>query len=112
MQMGLRGYGEDERYTNNIDPKKKYTVSIWARAEGKAVSGPAITVGIYSNNRRKIIGEMQVDISKCKGKTYKRFSLPPMVLDDDVTMFIAPTARPADQVSAIYIDKITLIRQK
>ena len=112
MQMGLRGYGEDERYTNNVDPKKKYIVSIWARAEGKASSGPAITVGIYSNNRRKIIGEMQVDISKCKGKKYRRFSLPALILDDDVTMFIAPTARPAEEISAIFIDKITLIRQK
>jgi len=112
MQMGLHGYGEDDRYTNNTDAKQKYIISIWARTEGKAANGTAFTAGIYSNNRRKIIGEITVDVKRTRGKKYKCISFPAMVLDNDVTMFIAPPARNPGEVKSVFIDKITLIRKK
>ena len=111
MQMGLRGYDEKEYLPNNVILKKKYIVSIWARTEGTASSGTAFTAGIYSNNKRKIIGETAVDMSRSKGKKYKRFSFKPMELDNDVTIFIAPPAGKPGEVESVFIDKITLIRQ-
>lgn len=109
-QLSLLGYGEASKdFTSNPEgEKKKYTVSIYAKAEGNADNGNAINFGIYSHNRRKEIGFCTIPLAELKCGQYKKFSLPAMTLDNDLSLFISPTNRPITELESIYVDKIVL----
>ena len=109
-QLGLHGYGVKDLYSNHIDKKQKYIVSVYVRAEGAATDGDAIVFGIYSNNRRKVIGTRSIALKYCKGKVFRKFPLVPMTLDDDVSLFVAPANRKLEEVQAIYLDKVTVVK--
>ncbi|MBP1583835.1 MAG: hypothetical protein J6866_07755, partial [Victivallales bacterium] len=92
--------------------KKKITALIYARAEGDADTGAAISFGIYSHSSRRELVSMTIPLSEAKGAEYKCFSLPPTAVDNDLSFFVAPPARPADELARIFIDKIVMVREE
>jgi len=89
----------------------KYTVSIYARAEGDADTGTAICFGIFSLNKGKELACLEIPLNEAKGSNYKRFSFPTMELGQNLLFYITPPNRPLDEVSRIFIDKITIVRE-
>jgi len=89
----------------------KYNVSIYARAEGDADTGTAIRFGIFSLNKGKELACLEIPLNEAKGSNYKRFSFPTMELGQNLLFYITPPNRPLDEVSRIFIDKITIVRE-
>ena len=109
-QMGMLGYGENSKdfTVDKEGVKKKYTVSVYARAEGDSDNGDAINAGIYSHNQRKVLARFNIPLKDAKGMEYKRFVFPPLELDNDISLFIAPPCRPAAELKYIFVDKIVM----
>ena len=113
-QLGMVGCSDPNMdFTNDREGvKKKITALIYARAEGESDTGAAISFGIYSHSSRRELVSMTIPLSEAKGSEYKCFSLTPTAVDNDLSFFVAPPARPAVELARIFIDKIVMVREE
>ena len=106
-------YGLAEKvYANGVEEVKKYKIYVRVRAEGKVNFGNAMYFGVYSHNKGQTQISRPIPLSACNGDKYQVFELPAMKMDNNIAVFFSPGNRPENELKYIYIDNITLIREK
>ena len=73
------------------------------RCEAKTKSGPAMTLGIYDYRTKRGIASRGVEVKQCAGDKYYD-------LGGQMIFWVAPPNRP-DEVTAVYVDRIFMIRK-
>jgi uncharacterized protein DUF4838/glycosyl hydrolase family 67 len=82
-----------------------------ARVEATGTDGVAMTMGMYDTRKRKGLAERRIPVADVSDGEYQVFDLGAHDVDGEINVWIAPTARP-DEVQAVYVDRIYLIREK
>ncbi len=90
------------------NPWRCYAV---ARCEAKAGSGAAMTMGLYDSVAKKSVTHRAITVEQSAGDTYRVFDLGSYDLHGGMYFWVAPPKRP-DEVNAVYVDRIFLIREK
>lgn len=80
------------------------------RAEATATSGKAMTLGIYDKEAKKGVVSRAVKIEDLKGDGYQTIDLGAHELDAGRYFWAAPPKRPGE-VTAVYVDRIILVRE-
>ena len=109
--LPLHGLAE-KKFTNNVEEIQRYIVNIAVRADADTNSGNALYFGVYSHNLGQTMISKPVPLAACRGGEYRIFSLPAMKLDNDIAIWISPGNRPYGEMRAIYLDRITIVREK
>jgi hypothetical protein len=84
---------------------------VFARCDAKAAAGPGIRIGLYDTAAHATIGLIEPTIEESAGKEYKPFDLGVHKLGSTIYFWIAPSNNP-DQVEAVYVDRVVLVRQR
>lgn len=87
-----------------------WRVVVFARCDAKAPSGPAMQIGLYDTAAGKSLGRVGPTIEESAGKEYKPFDLGTHKLGSTMYFWVAPSSNP-DQVEAVYVDRVVLVRQ-
>jgi hypothetical protein len=82
-----------------------------ARVEATGTEGVAITMGIYDAQNRKGLAHRNVAAAEVSDGEYRVFDLGAHNVDGGIYVWVAPTARP-EEVQAVYLDRVYLIREK
>lgn len=82
-----------------------------ARCEASATGGPAMTMGIYDYTAKRNVAHRQVSVEEAIGEGYRVFDLGTQKLTKGMSFWIAPPKRPGE-VTAVFVDRIFLIRDK
>ena len=88
-----------------------WRVHVVARCDAKAKDGVAMTMGIYDTIARKGVTHRAVKIEEAAGKDYRVFDLGAHVLHAGIYVWIAPP-KAADRVTAVFVDRIFLVREE
>ncbi len=99
------------RLTDDIKQGNPWHCYVAARCEANAASGTAMTMGIYDAEARKGVSHRQISVEQSAGDTYRVFDLGSHNLDGGMYIWVAPPKRPGE-VTAVYVDRIFLIREK
>ena len=81
------------------------------RCEAKTNSGPAMTMGIYDYRTKRGLVSRGVEVKQCAGDKYHTVDLGTHDIGGQMIFWVAPPNRP-DEVTAVYVDRIFMIRQK
>ncbi len=82
-----------------------------ARVDATGTEGVAMTMGIYDSQKRKSLAHRSVPVADVSNGEYRVFDLGTHDVDGGIYVWVAPTARP-DEVQAIYVDRVYMIREK
>ena len=98
--------------SNDAPPTFKIYAAV--RCEASVDNGAAMTLGIYDYGLKKGVTSKSVPVSEIKGKEYKWITLGsvslPQGAEHSYNFWFAPPKRP-DEVDAVYIDRIVVIRE-
>ncbi len=81
------------------------------RCEAKAQTGPAFQIGIYDSSASKGVVTQTITLEQAKDNEYHTYDLGTHELKRGMYFWFAPMNNP-EQVSAIYVDRIFLIRMR
>jgi len=87
-----------------------WRVVVFARCDAKAPTGPAMQIGLYDSAAGKSLARVGPTIEESGGKEYQPFDLGAHKLGSTMYFWVAPSNNP-DQVDAVYVDRIVLVRQ-
>jgi hypothetical protein len=79
------------------------------RAEAKATSGPAMTMGIYDTQAKKGVTHRRLNVEEVSGP-YRTIDLGAHPIHGGLYVWVAPPKRPGE-VTAVYVDRIFLVRE-
>lgn len=79
------------------------------RAEAKAASGPALSLGIYDTKAKKGVAHRRLSVAEAAGG-YHTVDLGVHPLNGGMYVWVAPPKRPGE-VTAVYVDRIFLVRE-
>ncbi len=83
-----------------------------ARCEAKTDKGPAMTMGIYDSQAKRGVMHRAVKLEELAGKAgYQVFDLGVHTLHGGMYFWVAPPRRP-DDVTAVWVDRVFLVRQR
>lgn len=83
-----------------------------ARCDAKAAKGPAMTMGIYDSQAKRGVVHRAAKIEELAGKPgYQVFDLGMHKLASGMYFWVAPPKRP-DDVTAVWVDRIFLVRER
>ncbi len=99
------------RLTDDIRRGNPWHCYVVARCEAKATGGTAMTMGIYDSHAKKSMSHRRISVEESAGETYNVFDLGSHEFDGGKYIWIAPPKRPGE-VTAVYVDRIFLIREK
>lgn len=80
------------------------------RSEAAATTGPAVTMGIYDPRDRKNVAYKALSVEESAGKEYRTIDLGSHALRDEMYFWAAPPKRPGE-VSAVFVDRVYLVRE-
>ena len=87
-----------------------WRVHVFVRCDAQPEKGRAMQIGLYDNSTRKIIAGRDVAIEESAAKQYRPFDLGVHELRRSMYFWVAPRSNP-DEVQAVYVDRILLVRQ-
>jgi len=99
------------RLSDDLKRGNPWRCYVVARCEAKAGSGAAMTMGLYDSEARKSVAHRAITVEQSVGDTYRVFDLGSYDLHGGMYLWVAPPKRP-DEVTAVYVDRIFLIREK
>ena len=94
------------------DQGQKWRLVFWAKVEGNATTGKAMSYGVYDSENHKPVLEDSVPLSlltEQKGN-YVRIVSRPFSGKENLLLWFAPPKRPLDEVKYISIDAALLVR--
>ncbi len=100
------------KFNNRDHSNYKWGVYMALRAEAASTQGNAVSTGIYDNNAKKYLVQLAVplkDLSPDKYKIIKIGSISKPV--EGQYVWIATPNRPLNEVAAVYVDRVYLIRE-
>ena len=83
---------------------------VYARCEAKAATGQGMQIGLYDNETRRTIGRHDATIEEASAGDYTWFDLGVHQLTPHMYFWVAPCEN-ADEVAAVYVDRILLVRE-
>ena len=89
--------------------KAAWRCFVVVRAEAKATTGPAMTMGIYDTQAKKGVAHRALKIEEVAGG-YRTIDLGAHPLHGEMYVWVAPPKRPGE-VTAVYVDRIFLVRE-
>jgi hypothetical protein len=85
---------------------------IVVRCEAKAAKGPAMTMGIYDSNAKRGVAHRSLKLEElAKQPGYQTIDLGVHALHSGMYFWVAPPKRP-DDVTAVWVDRMFLVRQR
>ena len=88
-----------------------YHVYAYVRCDASTDGGTAMTAGIYDEKEKKGVAHMEISVPEIKGTDYRMIDLGTAPLTSTMYVWFAPPKRP-DEVKAVYIDEIVVVREK
>ena len=83
---------------------------VFVRCDAKREKGRAMQIGLYDNTTRKIIARHDATIEESAGNQYRPIDMGVHELGPAMYFWVAPWQNP-DEVQAVYVDRIVLVRQ-
>lgn len=97
---------------SNIDSGPPvYHVYAYVRCDASVDEGSAMTAGVYDSENKKGVAHKNLTVSEIKGPNYTLLDLGSIPLTEKMYVWFAPPKRP-DEVDAVYIDKVIIVREK
>ena len=97
--------------SGELPDKGPWRCYLFARLEAKAEKGSGMHLGLYDSAGRKSVAGCAVSIEESAGKEYRKFDLGVHELGPAIYFWAAPCNNP-DQVEAVYVDRIVLVREQ
>ncbi|MBP5621478.1 MAG: hypothetical protein J6X44_05630 [Thermoguttaceae bacterium] len=88
-----------------------YHVYAYVRCDASVDDGPAMELGVYDEKDKKNVSYKKLAVSEIKGTDYQQIDLGSLPLTSSMYVWFAPPKRP-NEVQAVYIDQIVVIREK
>lgn len=96
---------------DELDACGRWHCYVVARCDASATSGEAFRLGLYDGPGRRSVVEQAATIEQAAGGDYHTFDLGVQELKGGLYFWVAPLANP-DQVDAVYVDRIFLVREQ
>jgi hypothetical protein len=96
-------------FADDLAEGNPWRVCIVMRCETAAQAGAAAEVGVYDNKTRAGLAGRRLQVAEVAGDQYRTIELGPVNLDSQAYAWIAPPNRA--EISAIYVDRIYLVRE-
>jgi hypothetical protein len=90
----------------------RWRVYMRVRCDANTDLGAAITVGIYDDATRRGVVSRQVPVEAIRGREYRLIDLGIQRLGKLAYAWAAPVVRDQDEVDAVYVDRVFMIREK
>jgi hypothetical protein len=100
----LGGYG--------VTADTRWRVRFRVRCEATVDEGVAMTLGIYDDANRKGVVSRRIPVKDIKGDTYQTIDLGVHQLAEAMYVWAAPVVREPEEVKAVYVDRVYLVREK
>ena len=82
------------------------------RCDAKTDAGAAMTVGVYDDARRQSVVSRAIPVQAIRGKQYQSIDLGVLALGEQMYVWAAPVVRNQDEVEAVYVDRVFLVRTR
>jgi len=99
------------RPSEDFSADDRWHVYVAARAEAQAADGPAMTMGVYDTQGKRGLAHRSVSVPEAAGADYRVFDLGAHKLGGGIYIWAAPPKRPGE-VTAVYVDRIFLVREE
>jgi hypothetical protein len=80
------------------------------RCDAASEAGTAMTVGIYDDAQRRSVATKQVAVKTIRGQQYQTIDLGVHALGQQMYVWAAPVVRDKNEVEAVYVDRVFLVR--
>lgn len=98
-------------FSDDLRAGNPWRCFVVARCEATVDSGPAMTMGIYDSQAKKGVAHRAVTVAESTGQKYHVFDLGAHELHGGMYLWAAPPKRPGE-VTAVYIDRVFLVREE
>ncbi len=88
---------------------KKWKAVYRVRCDAETDDGDAMNFGIWCNALGRNLVQRRLKASEIRGKKYVTFETEPFELQRDQYIWFAPVIRKLDEVSAVYVDCVTML---
>ncbi|MDR0609000.1 MAG: DUF4838 domain-containing protein [Planctomycetaceae bacterium] len=88
-----------------------YRLYAAVRCDAKTTEGNAMTLGVYDYQEKKEVTSKSITVPKILGMEYQWIDMGSIALKPGHNFWFAPPKRPADEVEAVYIDRIVVVRE-
>jgi hypothetical protein len=96
--------------TSTTAEPPKYRLYAAVRCDAQTTKGVAMTLGVYDHKEKKEVTSKSVPVSEISGAEYHWVDLGSIALEPGFNFWFAPPKRP-DEVDAVYIDRIVVVRE-
>ncbi|MDO4587420.1 MAG: DUF4838 domain-containing protein [Planctomycetia bacterium] len=96
--------------TGNDELPPQFHLYAFVRCDAQTNEGSAMTMGVYDSEAKKGIVHKDIPVSDISGSEYKMIDLGVLPLKETQYFWAAPPKRP-DEVEAVFVDQILLIRE-
>ena len=90
----------------------RWQVRFRVRCEAATDDGIAMTLGIYDDANRKSIVSRQIAVKDIRGDSYQTIDLGVHPLSEAMYVWAAPVVRKPEDVAAVYVDRVFLVRER
>ena len=82
------------------------------RCDANTDEGAAMTLGVYDDASRRSVVSRQIPVKVIRGTQYQTIDLGTHTLGEQMYAWAAPVVRSKDDVEAVYVDRVFLVRCK
>ena len=100
----------DDPLFENVGADTKYKIVVYVRCDATASDGLAMTLGIQNSRERNKSVQKSLNVSEIAGSEYKKIEFESIPITQSMSIWFAPPKR-EDEVQAVYIDRVLLIRE-
>jgi len=90
----------------------RWQVFMRVRCDANTDEGAAMTLGVYDDASRRSVVSRQIPVKAIRGTQYQTIDLGTHTLGEQMYAWAAPVVRSKDDVEAVYVDRVFLVRCK
>lgn len=95
-----------------VSDGSRWRVYLRVRCDAKTDEGAAMTVGVYDDARRQSVVSRSIPVQAIRGTQYQSIDLGVLALGEQMYVWAAPVVRNQDEVEAVYVDRVFLLRTR
>lgn len=88
----------------------RWRVYVRVRCDARTDEGAAMTVGVYDDGARRPIASRRIPVKAIRGSEYQSIDLGVLALGEQAYAWAAPVVRDKNDVQAVYVDRVYLVR--
>lgn len=93
-----------------VEDGSRWRVCLRVRCDAKTDEGVAMTVGVYDDALRRSVVSREIPVKAIRGTQYRTIDLGIHALGQQMYAWAAPVVRNRDEVEAVYVDRVFLVR--